>query len=68
MTEDATGPLGKVKAALAKATQAVVGIVKKDDDAPDAGNGTAGNAAVAPKERTSKMKDAVEAAKERAED
>ena len=62
LTEDADrssstdGPLGRVKAALAKATQAVVGIVKKDDTA---GAGADGK----PTERAKKMKAAVEEAR-----
>lgn len=73
MTEDedrsskADGPVGRMKGLLAKATQAVAGIVKKDD----AGDGAGATGAVPdskPSERAAKMKDAVEAARKGKDD
>ena len=62
----ADGAVGKVKAALAKATQAVTGLVKKDSPADAA---PASAAAHGPSERSLKMKAAVEAArKDKAKD
>jgi hypothetical protein len=65
-TDESTGPVGRVKSALAKATQAVAGIVKKDDGG---GEGAAGAVADGePTQNARKMKDAVEAARKARED
>ena len=53
--------MGRVKAALAKAGQAVASIVKKED-APEAG-ATSATAKGQPTERANKMKAAVDAAR-----
>ncbi|HVF13114.1 MAG TPA: hypothetical protein VM942_00875 [Acidimicrobiales bacterium] len=70
MTEDADrssktdGPLAQVKAVLAKATQVVVGIFKRDGG----GGATGVPADGKPTERAKKMKDAVEAARKNKDD
>jgi hypothetical protein len=74
--DETGGPLGKVKAVLAKATDAVTGIVNKDDPSKGKvkgkgsgsgkGKGSGAVGAVAdqePTEHARKMKDAVEAAR-----
>jgi hypothetical protein len=63
-TDESTGPVGRVKSALAKATQAVTAIVKKDDG----GGATAAVADGEPTQNARKMKDAVEAARKARED
>ncbi len=60
-TDDGGGALGKVKAALAKATDAVTGLVKKDDD--DDGPATPPAATGEPTDNARQMKEAVEAAR-----
>ena len=75
MTDDASngsaersGAGGRLKAALSKATAAVTSIVKKDG-AKEGGNDFATpDVAEKKSERTSKMKDAVEAARKAQDD
>lgn len=54
------GPVGKVKSALSKATQAMTGLVKKDDG-PAGGSATAAHDE--PTDNSLKMKAAVEEAR-----
>jgi hypothetical protein len=56
------GLVGKLKGMLTKATGAVTGLVKKDDDGAGA---TGAKASGKPTERSKKMKDAVEAARKK---
>ena len=71
VTDDADRPsgiegvLGKVKEVVAKATQAVAGIVKKNDAPAGATGATASGE---PTERSKKMKDAVEQARKTKDD
>ncbi len=59
------GALGKVKGVLAKATQAVTGLIKKDEGGAGATGATASGK---PTERSKKMKEAVEKARKADDD
>ncbi len=60
---DSAGPVAKVKAALSKATEAVTGLVKKDDDGAGATD-----AHEEPTENALKMKAAVKEARKAKDD